>query len=87
MNNEDNDNNQKYNIIWKNIIIKKEVSGEYANKCINIFNNDDKKLYIQKIPCNNKNDRYIEICDCDEENTSLCISLHFIKNVLRINGL
>jgi hypothetical protein len=83
----ENSLNKTYNLIWNNIIIKKEVSNEYADKCIDIFNNDDKKLYIQKIPCNNKNDRYIEICDYDEENTSLCISLHFIKNVLRINGL
>jgi hypothetical protein len=44
--------NEKYNLLWKNIIIKKEVSGEYADKCIHLFMNDDKKMYLYKQLCN-----------------------------------
>jgi hypothetical protein len=84
MNNEDNDNNQKYNLIWKNIIIKKEVSSEYANNCINIFNNDDKKLYLYKKLCNDCKE-CVESCVNDDKNTA--IGLNFIVSVLRIHGL
>jgi hypothetical protein len=82
MNNDDK--NEKYNLIWKNIIIKKEVSLNHANECINIFNNDDKKLYLYKKLCN-------DCKECTEMgigyDKSIAIGLNFIHSVLRIHGL
>ncbi len=82
MNNDDK--NEKYNLIWKNIIIKKEVSCEYANECINIFNNDDKKLYLYKKLCNDCKE-CIEMCVGEDKNID--VGLNFIHSVLRIHGL
>ena len=82
MNNDDK--NEKYNLIWKNIIIKKEVSLNHVNECINIFNNDDKKLYLYKKLCN-------DCKECTEmgigEDKNIAIGLNFIFSVLRIHGL
>jgi hypothetical protein len=77
--NKNNDNNDKYNLIWKNIIIKKEVSNEYADKCIDVFNRD-KRVYICKEKCTNNKNNTI-----DKKN--LLISLNFIQEVLKVNGL
>ncbi len=78
----ENSLNKSYNLIWNNIIIKKEVSNEYADKCIDIFNRD-KRVYIKKEQCinstNNKNNTM------DKKN--VIIGLNFIQEVLKVNGL
>jgi hypothetical protein len=86
MNNEDKDDNQKYNLIWKNIIIKKDLSLKHVNDCINIFNNDDKKLYMYKKLCNDCNE-CIEIGDYASDDKNIATGLNFILSVLRIHGL
>ena len=91
--------NEKYNLLWKNIIIKKEVSGEYADKCIHLFMNDDKKMYLYKQLCseegggdgnsNTVNDNIV-IGNTVNDNIVIgntVIGLNFIKEVLQINGL
>ena len=94
--------NKKYNLLWKNIIIKKEVSGEYADKCIHLFMNDDKKMYLYKQLCsegdalndnivigNMVNDNIV-IGNTVNDNIVIgntVIGLNFIKEVLQINGL
>jgi hypothetical protein len=85
MNNDDK--NEKYNLIWKNIIIKKELSLNHVNECINIFNNDDKKLYMYKKLCNDCKD-----CkECTEmgigDDKNIAIGLKFIHSVLHAHGL
>lgn len=82
--------NEKYNLLWKNIIIKKEVSSEYADKCIYLFMNDDKKMYLYKKLCSEEDALYDVIDNIvigNKVNDNIVISLNFIKNVLQINGL
>jgi hypothetical protein len=82
--------NEKYNLLWKNIIIKKEVSSEYADKCIYLFMNDDKKMYLYKKLCSDEDALYDVIDNIVIGNTvndNIVIGLNFIKEVLQINGL
>lgn len=80
--------NEKYNLLWKNIIIKKEVSCEYADKCIYLFMNDDKKMYLYKKLCSEEDALY-DVMDNmgNTVNDNIVIGLNFIKEVLQINGL
>jgi hypothetical protein len=83
----DNDyKNEKYNLLWKDIIIKKEVSGEYADTCIYLFMNDDKKIYLYKKLCSD--DDAINIYNRGEDNNDhIVIGLNFIHDVLQKHGL
>jgi hypothetical protein len=80
----ENSVNKSYNLLWKNIIIKKEVSSEYADKCINIFMNDDKKIYLYKKLCSEEDGGS---CDGNTDNdNNIHIGLNFIKEALQKNG-
>jgi len=83
------DNKQKYNLIWKNIIIKKGLSLNHVNDCISIFNNDDKKLFMYKKLCSDDCNEYIDIGDGEYngDDKNIAIGLNFIHSVLRIHGL
>lgn len=83
-----NDKDEKYNLVWKNIIIKKGLSLNHVSKCINIFNNDDKKLFMYKKLCDDCNG-YIEIGDGEYtgDDKNIAIGLNFIHAVLRTHGL
>ena len=89
--------NKSYNLIWKNIIIKKNVSYEYANKCIELFYYDDKRLYLYKEECNNEPNEPNESNEPNEpneinepnqmKNDNIKKGLNFIDEVLKIHKL
>jgi hypothetical protein len=86
MNNDDK--NEKYNLIWKNIIIKKGLSLNHVNECINIFNNDDKKLYLYKKLCNDcKECTEMGVGDHTGDDKNIAIGLYYIHAVLCTHGL
>lgn len=73
--------NKSYNLIWKNIIIKKNVSLEYADKCISLFNND-KRLYLYKEECNTEINKFNEM-----EFDNIKKGLDYIDAVIKIHKL
>lgn len=77
--------NKSYNLIWKNIIIKKNVSYEYANKCIDLFYYDDKRLYLYKEECNTEPNEPNEPNEMKNDNIKK--GLNFIDEVLKIHNL
>ena len=99
----ENSINKSYNLIWKNIIIKKNISYEYANKCIELFYQDDKRLYLYKEECNtepnesNESNEYNEPNEPNEsnetnesnemKNDNIKKGLNFIDKVLKIHNL
>jgi hypothetical protein len=90
------DNNQKYNLLWKNVIIKKGLSLKHVDDCISIFMYGKKKIYLDKKICEDNDDkkyRSLEEILADEsdntdiDNKNMHTSLNYIKVVLEIHGL